>query len=115
MRLIVAVIQPTKLATVREQLERIGVQRMTVCDAFGYGRQRGHTATYRGLEYRADLLRKVTVEIVVNEDFLEPTLHILGTAAKTGSAGQIGDGKVFVLPVLEAYDLASDTTGPGAA
>lgn len=115
MRLIVAIIQPTKLATVREQLERIGVQRMTVCDAFGYGRQRGHTATYRGLEYRADLLRKVAIEIVVNEDFLEPTLQVLGAAAKTGSVGQIGDGKVFVMPVIEAYDLASDATGPGAA
>lgn len=114
MRLVVAVIQPTKLAIVREQLERIGVSRMTVCDTFGFGRQRGQQPTYRGIEYRADLLRKVMLEIVVNEDFLEPTITVLSAAAKTGSNGEIGDGKIFVMPVLEAYDMATGSTGPSA-
>ena len=113
MRMIIAIIQPTKLATVREQLHRIGVERMTVGDALGYGRQRGQTITYRGIEYRTDLLRKVVMEIAVNEDFLEPVLEVLRRAAKTGSQGEIGDGKVFVLPVVQTYDLAG-TSGPEA-
>jgi nitrogen regulatory protein P-II 1 len=114
MQLIVAILQPTKLAVVREQLLQIGVEKMTVCDALGFGRQRGQTATYRGVEYRADLLRKVCVEIVVNDDFLEPTLAVLQKAARRGSVGEIGDGKVFVMPVVDAYDLASPASGPGA-
>jgi nitrogen regulatory protein PII len=114
MRMIVAVIQPTKLSIVRDALSRIGVERMSVCDAMGHGRQRGQTSTYRGIEYRTDLLRKVVLEIVVNDDFLEPTLEVLGRAAKSGSQGEIGDGKVFVMPVLETYDLGTETSGPGA-
>jgi nitrogen regulatory protein P-II 1 len=112
MRLIVAVIQPTKLQAVRDALQRIGVERMTVCDALGYGRQRGQTATYRGMEYRVELVRKVTLEITVNEDFLERTIEVLTIAARTGSNGTIGDGKVFVLPVAEAIDLATGNRGP---
>lgn len=114
MRMIVAIIQPTKLAVVRQQLMQIGVDRMTVCDALGHGRQRGQRATYRGNEYRAELLRKVVLEIVVNDDFLEPALDILRKAAKTGSQGEIGDGKIFVMPVAEAYDMGTSRTGPGA-
>jgi nitrogen regulatory protein P-II 1 len=112
MRMIVAVIQPTKLQAVRDALQRIGVERMTVCDALGYGRQRGMSATYRGVEYRAELIRKVTLEIVVNEDFLERTLDVLTTAARTGSTGTIGDGKIFVLPAMDAIDLATGNQGP---
>lgn len=114
MRLIIAILQPTKLSIVREALQRIGVERMTVGDALGHGRQRGRAATYRGIEYSADLLRKVYVEIVVNDDFLESTLEVLGRAAKSGSDGEIGDGKIFVVPVEEVYDLASEIQGPGA-
>lgn len=114
MRLIVAIIQPTKLAIVREQLSRIGVERMTVCDALGYGRQRGQTATYRGVEYKTDLLRKVCLEIAVNEEFLEPALEVLQQAARRGSQGEIGDGKVFVMPIVEVIDLSSPIPGPTA-
>lgn len=114
MRLIVAIIQPTKLAIVREQLSGMGVERMTVCDALGYGRQRGQSATYRGIEYKTDLLRKVCLEIAVNEDFLEPVLEVLQKAARRGSHGEIGDGKVFVLPVTDVFDLSSDVSGPEA-
>lgn len=114
MRMIIAIIQPTKLAAVRDALQGIGVDRMTVCDAQGYGRQRGQSATYRGVEYHVELLRKLAVEITVNEDYLERTLQVLRTAALTGSEGHIGDGKIFVLPVTTAIDLSGDVRGPGA-
>ena len=71
MKLLLAIIQPPKLDTVRNALEKIGVERMTVCDARGYARQRGQTATFRGHEYKAQLLRKIAVEIVVHDDQLE--------------------------------------------
>ena len=74
MRLVIAIIRPLKLHAVREALEKIGVERMTVCDAQGYGRQRGQTAIYRGNEYKTNLLRKIALEIVVNEDFLDRAL-----------------------------------------
>ena len=114
MRLVVAVIQPTKLNVVREALVRIGVTRMTVCDAQGYARQRGQTATYRGNEYRTNLLRKLALEIVVNEDFLDRTIATLMEAARTGPEGDIGDGKIFVLPAEQAIDVSSADRGPGA-
>ena len=79
MKLIIAIIQPTKLHAVREALNKVGVLRMTVCDAQGYGRQRGQTEFYRGNEYRTNLLRKVALEITVNEDFVERTLEPLPT------------------------------------
>ncbi len=114
MKLVVAIIQPTKLTAVREALENIGVTRMTVCDAQGYGRQRGQTTYYRGNEYRTNLLRKVALEIAVNDDFLERTLETLATVARTGVEGTIGDGKVFVLPTEETIDIAAGRRGPEA-
>lgn len=114
MKLVVAIIQPTKLSACREALAQIGVTRMTVCDAQGYGRQRGRTEHYRGNEYRTNLLRKVALEIAVNEDFLERTLEVLEQVARTGPEGSIGDGKIFVLPIDEAIDISSSTHGPGA-
>lgn len=114
MRLVVAIIQPPKLQAVRDALERIGVERLTVCDAQGFGRQRGQTAMYRGTEYKTNLLRKVMLEIVVNDDFLERTIETIEAIARTGPDGNIGDGKVFVLPVNEVYRLGTTTTGPEA-
>lgn len=111
MRMIVAVIQPTKLSTVCDALADLGIESMTVCDALGYGRQRGQRATFRGNEYRVDLLRKVELEIVVTDDLLEPVLEVIGRVARTGSDGEIGDGKLFVLPLADAIDIA--TTQPG--
>ena len=112
MRMIVAIIQPTKLSTVREALADAGIESMTVCDALGYGRQRGQTAKFRGHEYRVDLLRKVALEIVVVDEQLERTLELLCRVARTGSEGEIGDGKIFVLPMADAIDIA--TTPPGS-
>src|SRR6476620_3097883 len=101
MKLLIAVIQPTKLSAVREALAKIGVTRLTVCDAQGYGRQRGQTEMYRGNEYKTNLLRKIALEIVVNEDFLERTVETITSVARTGPEGNIGDGKIFVLPADE--------------
>jgi nitrogen regulatory protein P-II 1 len=114
MKLVVAVIQPTKLSPVKEALAKIGVTRMTVCDAQGFGRQRGQTEYYRGNEYQTHLLRKVALEIVVNDDFLDRTIDTITQVARTGPEGQIGDGKIFVLPADETVDIAGGSRGPGA-
>lgn len=114
MKMIYAIIQPPKLQAVQEALQKIGVDRMTVCDAQGYGRQKGQTATYRGVEYKTNLLRKVTLEIVVNDDFLERTLDTITSVARTGSEGNIGDGKIFVIPTDETYQIGGTTHGPEA-
>ncbi len=114
MRMLMAIIQPTKLQAVRDALQAIGVERMTVCDAHGYARQRGQTATYRGVEYQTNLLRKVMLEIIVNDDFLERTIDTLTNVARTGSQGNIGDGKIFVLPTVEAITIDQERRGPSA-
>ncbi|RMF37313.1 MAG: P-II family nitrogen regulator [Planctomycetota bacterium] len=114
MKLILAIIQPMKLRAVRDALEAIGVARMTVVDAQGYGRQRGQTATYRGIEYEFDLLRKVMLEICVNDDFVDSTVDTLIRVARTGSSGSIGDGKVFILPCLDAIAVEDSVRGPEA-
>lgn len=114
MKLIVAVIQPTKLKAVREALVHIEVTRMSVCDAAGYGRQRGQTETYRGNEYQTNLLRKVAVEILVNDDFVDRTLETLEAVARTGPEGSIGDGKIFVLPCERVVRISDGLTGPEA-
>ena len=103
MRMVIAIIQPTKLSAVREALVKIGVTRMTVCDAQGFGRQRGQTEYYRGNEYKTNLLRKMALEIVVNEDFLDRTVETLMAMARTGPEGTIGDGKIFVLPAARGH------------
>ena len=114
MKLILAIIQPTKLDAVQQALRRIGVTRMSVSDAMGYARQRGQTETYRGSEYQTNLLRKVQLEIAVNDDFLERTIECLTRVARTGSEGTIGDGKLFVLPMVEAIQVSDGQRGPGA-
>jgi len=113
-KMIIAIIQPTKLKAVREALVKIGVERMTVCDALGFGRQRGQTAAYRGIEYKTHLLRKVELEIAVNDDFVDRTIETLMHVARTGPEGNIGDGKIFVLPLEHATRLSDEVIGPEA-
>jgi len=113
-KLVIAVIQPTKLSAVREALEKIEVTRMTICDAQGFGQQRGRTEFYRGHEYRTTLLRKIALEIVVNDDFLERTVETILHVARTGPEGTIGDGKIFVVPAEEAFQIDDGARGPGA-
>lgn len=114
MKLLLAIIQPTKLKAVQESLARIGVERMTVYDSQGYARQRGQTAMYRGVEYKSKLLRKVALEIAVNDDFLEKTIDTITQVARTGPEGEIGDGKIFVLPMDDVWQLGGRERGPEA-
>lgn len=114
MKLVQAIIQPTKLQPVRDALAKIEVERMTVCDASGYARQRGQTEMYRGVEYKTRLLRKVVLEIIVNDDFLERTIDTILNVAITGPEGNIGDGKIFVFPVDEAIQISDGRRGKEA-
>lgn len=110
--MVLAVVQPTKLHALREALVKIGVTRMTVCDAQGYARQRGRTEMYRGHEYKTNLLRKVELEILVNDDFLDRTIDTILSVARTGAEGTIGDGKIFVLPVEQVVRMSDLVRGP---
>jgi nitrogen regulatory protein P-II 1 len=114
MRMVIALIQPTKLKAVQEALAKIGVERMTVCDALGYGQQRGQVSGSATSPGKPMLLRKVALEIAVNEDFLERTVETIARVARTGPHGAIGDGKVFVLPVEEVIRLSDTVRGPMA-
>jgi nitrogen regulatory protein PII len=114
MKLVVAIIQPTKLKAVQEALSNAGVERMTVCDAQGFARQRGQREMYRGVEYQSNLLRKVALEITVNDDFLDRTVEVISNVARTGAEGNIGDGKIFVLPCEEAIAIGGEIRGPEA-
>ena len=114
MKLLIAIIRPTKLEAVREALRVIGVERLTVCDAHGYGRQRGQSETYRGVEYSINLLRKVVLEIVVNDDFVDRTVETIEQVARTGPEGNIGDGKIFQGPVVQTIRIGETVSGPEA-
>jgi nitrogen regulatory protein PII len=114
MRLVLALIQPTKLKAVQEALRQVGVERMTACDALGYGQQRGQSAEGPTSASRPTLLRKVALEIAVNEDFLDRTVETISQFARSGPSGAIGDGKIFVLPVEQVIRLSDDIRGPEA-
>jgi len=113
MKLVVAVIQPTKLNAVRESLEKVEVQRMTVCDSQGFARQPGRTEIFRGRE-SSGLVRKIVLEIVVNDDFLERTVEAIADVARSGPEGTIGEGSIFILPAEEAIRIDDASRGPGA-
>ena len=114
MKMLFAVIQPTKLDAVQHALARLDVTRMTVCDAMGYARQRGQLETYRGHEYKTNLLRKVALEIAVNDDFVERAVDCLVDVARTSAEGHIGDGKIFVVPMEQAIQISDGYRGKGA-
>lgn len=111
MKKIEAIIKPFKLDEVKEALQEVGVQGITVTEAKGFGRQKGHTELYRGAEYVVDFLPKVKIEIVVNDDLVEASVDAIQKAARTG---RIGDGKIFVLNVEEAIRIRTGETGPDA-
>ncbi|HXW41299.1 MAG TPA: P-II family nitrogen regulator [Xanthobacteraceae bacterium] len=111
MRLVVAIIKPFRLEEVRDALLGIGVQGMTVTEVKGYGRQKGHTEIYRGAEYAANFLPKVRIEIAVPTEQTDQVVETITAAAKTG---QIGDGKIFVLPVEQAYRIRTGETDAAA-
>src|SRR6202044_771943 len=111
MKKIEAIIKPFKLDEVKEALQEVGVQGITVTEAKGFGRQKGHTELYRGAEYVVDFLPKVKIEIVINEDRQDAAIEAIQKAARTG---RIGDGKIFVLNVEEAIRIRTGETGADA-
>ena len=102
MQLVKAIIRPDKVDAVKDALGKVGVAGLTVMEVRGHGKQKGHTAIYRGKEYNVSLLPKMSVETVVADDLVEPAVQAIMLAARTG---EIGDGRVFVLPVLESYRI----------
>jgi nitrogen regulatory protein P-II 1 len=102
MKLIKSIVRPNKVDDLREALEKLNVSGMTVTDVRGHGRQKGHTAMYRGREYSVSLLPKVEIEVVVPDDSVEEVISAIIRAARTG---EIGDGRVFVLPVEQGYNI----------
>ncbi len=114
-KLIIAIIQPNRLEAVKQALTEVEVFRLTVVDCQGFGRQKGQIALGRKTNENAiNLLRKVQLQIAVNDDFVEPTINAVITAAKTGEKGQIGDGKVFVLPMDDCVRIRTGERGPEA-
>jgi len=114
MKLIIAIIQPSHLEAVKTALTEVEVFRLTVVDAQGFGRQKGHTEVYRGHEFAVNLLRKVQLQIAVNDDFVEPTIAAIIRGGRTGEAGQIGDGKIFVLPMDDCVRIRTGERGTEA-
>jgi nitrogen regulatory protein P-II 2 len=108
MKYIVAVIQPYQLEQVKEELADSEVYLMTVSQVLGCGRQKGHTEVYRGQKEVGNLLKKIKLEIAVNEDFVEPTIEAIIRGARTG---QIGDGKIFVLDLTECVRIRTGERG----
>jgi len=102
MKLVKAIIRPNKVDDVKDALDKLHVSGMTVSEVRGHGRQKGHTAVYRGKEYNVSLLPKMEVEVVVPDDILDSTIQAIIGAARTG---EIGDGRVFVTPVDHAYHI----------
>ena len=111
MKLIKAIIKPFKLEDVKDALSEIGIEGMTVLEAKGFGRQKGHTEIYRGSEYTVDFLPKIKLEIVVPDDMADTAVGAITKSAKTG---KIGDGKVFVLPVDDVVRIRTDEKGEEA-
>src|SRR5438874_7293083 len=114
MKLIVAIIRPEKLEAVQEALNKHDVYLMTVSDVRGCGRQRGYTEVYRATEYQVRLLPKLKLEIGVNDAFVEATIEAIVHAARTGETGQIGDGKIFVMPLDDCVRIRTGERGSEA-
>lgn len=111
MRLVTAVIKPFRLDDVRSALEAFGVRGMTVSEAGGFGRQRGHTEVYRGAEYRVDLVPKIRIEVLCDDDDADDVIDVIVKAARSG---RIGDGKVWSVPVDTVVRVRTGERGPDA-
>src|SRR5262245_48870155 len=111
MKLIIAIIQPSKLEAVKTALTEVEVFRLTVVDVQGYGRQKGQTEVYRGREISVNLLRKVQLQIAVNEEFVEPTVNAIIKGGRSGETGEIGDGKIFILPMDDCIRIRTGERG----
>jgi nitrogen regulatory protein P-II 1 len=111
MKLITAIVKPYRLEAVKTALQELGVHGLTVSEASGYGRQRGHTEVYRGAEYQVDLVPKVRIEVVVEDAVADEAIDAVVNAARTG---KIGDGKVWALPVETVVRVRTGERGPDA-
>ncbi len=111
MKKIEAIVRPFKLDDVREALSEIGVHGMTLTEVKGYGRQKGHTELYRGSEYKIDFLPKIKIEILAKDSMVE---NIVSTIIKAAKTGQVGDGKIFVLPVDDVIRVRTEESGEDA-
>ncbi|AVO37292.1 P-II family nitrogen regulator [Pukyongiella litopenaei] len=111
MKKVEAIIKPFKLDEVKEALQEIGVQGLSVIEVKGFGRQKGHTELYRGAEYVVDFLPKVKIEVVLDDDLVDAATDAIIDAAKTD---KIGDGKIFVSPVEQAIRIRTGESGPDA-
>ena len=108
MKLIEAIIKPFKLDEVKDALNEVGIEGITVSEVKGFGRQKGHTELYRGAEYVVDFIPKVKLEIAVNDDLVAKVVETIENTAKTG---RIGDGKIFILPLEEAVRIRTGERG----
>ncbi len=108
MKLIIAIIQPHKLDAVKNELEAVDVNLMTVTNVLGQGRQKGHTEIYRGAKEAGGLLNKVRLDIAVNEDFVEPTITAI---TKGAHSGKVGDGKIFIVDLHECIRISNSERG----
>jgi nitrogen regulatory protein P-II 2 len=111
MKLVIAIIKPFKLDSVREALSEIGVQGLTVTEVKGFGRQKGHTELYRGAEYVVDFLPKLKIEAAIPKERLSEVVETIRAAANTG---KIGDGKIFICPIDEVMRIRTGESGPEA-
>jgi nitrogen regulatory protein P-II 1 len=116
MKWIIAIVQPYRLDAIKMALSEVEVFRLSVSDVQGYGRQKGHTEYFRGQAMHVNLIRKVRLDIAVNDNFVEPTISAILKAARTGAngKGQVGDGKIFVLPLESVIRISDGTTGSDA-
>jgi nitrogen regulatory protein P-II 1 len=111
MKKIEAIIRPFKLDEVKEALTEVGIKGLTITEVRGYGRQKGHTETYRGSEYRIEFIPKIKIEVVVDASISEKVIDAILKAAKTG---QVGDGKIFVYDVEDAIRIRTEESGKAA-
>lgn len=114
MKLIIAIVQPTRLEDVKEALTEVEVFRLTVMDCQGFGRQKGQTELPRGMEFSANLVRKVQLQIAVNDEFVEPAVSAIIQGGRSGEKGEIGDGKIFVLPMDDCIRIRTGERGEDA-
>ncbi len=114
MKFIIAIIQPHKLEEVKAALYKAEVNLMTVSEVLGHGRQMGITEVYRGVKENGNLLRKIQLEIAVNDNFVESTIQAIIKGARSGETGEIGDGKIFILPLEECIRIRTGEKGSKA-
>ena len=114
MKLIIAIIQPHRLEAVKSELSQVEVFRLTIVDCQGFGQQHGKSELYSEEDYLANLRRKIQLQIAVNDDFVEPTIAAITRGGRSEDHGEIGDGKIFVLPLDECVRIRTGERGPSA-